>query len=86
MNSVNEFVDYSVTENRLNQAIEQVFTSNNLRTDIKNTGDFIKWIMNDVLKEETDTLVKNNLIWKDVQGVIAKKASRWFKEYLDLNL
>ena len=86
MNSVNEFVDYCVTENRLNQGIEQVFTCNNLRPDIKNTGDFIKWISKDVLKEETDTLVKSDLIWKDVSGVIAKKASQWFKEYLDSNL
>ncbi len=86
MNSVNEFVDYCVTENRLNQGIEQVFTCNNLRPDIKNTGDFIKWISKDILKEETDTLVKSDLIWKDVSGVIAKKASQWFKEYLDSNL
>src|SRR5690606_12047119 len=43
--SIDSFVEYACTENRLNQAIEQVFTSTSTEPDKKNTGDFIKWIM-----------------------------------------
>jgi hypothetical protein len=42
MNSINEFVEYTVTENRLNQAIEQVFTIESKTPTIKETGDFIR--------------------------------------------
>lgn len=83
LNSINEFIDYAVTENRLNQAIEQVFTVQSLIPDIKMTGDFLKWIVNDIIKEESDTLLNNNLEPKDVKKQISKRAVIWFKKYLD---
>lgn len=88
MNSVKEFVEYSVTENRLNQGIEQVFTINGISTDDidrKNTGDFVKWIKNDIIKEELDTLVENGLEMKDVAGPLSKKAANWFGDFLMKN-
>ena len=83
VNSINEFVDYAVTENRLNQAIEQVFTVNNLEPDIKMMGPFIKWISTDVIKEELDTMVKNKLEPKDIGRELSNKCRRWFMEYLN---
>ena len=49
--NIQKFVDYAVTESRLNQAVEQVFTINSQTPDIKGMGDFIRWVVNDVVKE-----------------------------------
>jgi len=78
VNSINEFVEYAVTENRLKQAIDVVFTSQNRDVDKKLTGEFIRWILTDVIKEEIDTLVSNGLEPKEVNGAISKKAVKWF--------
>jgi hypothetical protein len=86
LNSVNEFVTYAVTENRLNQAIEQVFTSNYDTPEITKMGLFLKWISSDVVKEELDVLTNSGLEMKDVGGAINKKAVTWFKKYLMENL
>ena len=81
--SIYEFVEYAVTENRLNQAIEQVFTTNSESPDIKKTGDFLRWIVNDVMKEESDTLRDNGLEPKDVNRDISIKARKWYMDFLD---
>jgi len=81
--SINEFVEYVVTSNRLNQAIEQVFTVNDETADVKKTGDFIRWVVKDVMKEELDTMAGNGLEPKEVNGSISKKTQRWFMNYLD---
>lgn len=36
--------------------------------------------MNDILKEESDVLLENGLTWKNVQGMLAKKAQSFYKE------
>ena len=81
-----EFVDYAVTENRLNQAIEQVFTSNDVELDITKTGDFLRWIVGDITKEESDTMADNGLEPKDVNKYISQKARKWFMEYINSEL
>ena len=79
--SATAFVDYAVTENRLNQGIEYVFTQNGKEVSMKGMGDFLKWITADVLKEETDTMTASGLVFKDVIGLIGRKAGVWFKTY-----
>jgi hypothetical protein len=81
--SIKEFASYVVTENRLNQAIEQVFTSNSIEPDKKYTGDFLKWIANDVAKEEMDTLVENGFEPNDVMPYVKENARKWFFKELD---
>lgn len=86
VNSIKEFVEYTVTENRLNQAIEQVFTCNAIEPSRKGTGDFLRWIVQDIHKEEMDTMVENNLEPKDVNGKLSEKARNWFFTKLDQGL
>jgi len=81
MEGIKEFVEYAVTENRLMQGISIVFA--NEPPVVEKTGDFLRWVVNDVMKEEMDTLIKNNLEPKSVNGHISKEARRWFHEYLD---
>ncbi|MFW6219788.1 MAG: RNA ligase family protein [bacterium] len=83
LNSINEFVNYAVTENRLNQAIEQVFTIRSIEPEKRYTGDFIKWIHNDIIEEESDVLNANGLEPNDVNKEISIKARNWFFKYLD---
>lgn len=78
VNSINEFVEYAVTENRLEQAIQEVFTSQNTEPDRKGISSFLSWVNRDVIKEEKDTLAANGLEPKDVGSAMSKKAMQWF--------
>jgi hypothetical protein len=77
LESIKDFVNYAVTENRFNQAIENIFPNNGPK-DIKKLGDLIKWVNSDIIKEELDTLIKNNLEPKQVMGATAKKVKEMF--------
>lgn len=84
MNSINEFINYSVTEARFNQAIEKVFNGNKSEMDIKRMGDFIKWIVNDIIKEESDVMEGNGLEPKEVTKFISNKSREMFMKALSL--
>ncbi len=75
--SIREFVDYAVTESRFNQGIEKTFP-NNEPVDIKKLGALMKWITDDVTKEEMDTMKANNLEPKDVNKYISTKVREMF--------
>lgn len=77
MASMKDFVEYAVTEGRLNQGLQEVFGINGT-LERKKIGEFLKWINKDILKEESDTLVANNLEFKQVSGMISNKAKTWF--------
>lgn len=83
LKSIREFTEYVVTENRLNQAIEQVFTIENIEPTIKGMGSLIRWVFNDIIKEELDTLADNHLEPKDIGSGISHKVRPWFQNYLD---
>ena len=77
LNGIVEFIDYAVTENRFNQALENVFF-NNEPIDVKKLGDVIKWVMGDIIKEETDTMDKNGLSPKDIGTYVSDKVRKMF--------
>lgn len=77
LNSINEFIEYAVTESRFNQGLENTFP-NNEPIDVRKMGDLIRWVVNDILKEETDTLVKNGLEPKDVNKYVSAKVREMF--------
>jgi hypothetical protein len=83
LNNIKEFVEYAVTENRLNQGINELFLSKNIEIDRTKIRDFVIWVKNDVIKEEMDTLVSNNLEIRDVVGGLSKKSASWLIEYMD---
>jgi len=78
LKSIQEFVEYAVTENRFNQAIENVFGQEEL--NVKKLGDLIRWFIKDVTSEEVDTMKKNNLEPKDVNRGISFKVREMFFE------
>lgn len=77
LNTITEFIDYAVTESRFNQALENTFP-NQEPIDIKKMGDLIKWVVNDVIKEESDTLAGNNLEPKEVNKYISTRVREMF--------
>lgn len=76
LGSIQDFIEYAVTENRVRNGINILF--GNERPDIKRMGDFMKWIINDVITEEGKELYKNNLEVKDVNKYISNKARDLF--------
>lgn len=79
LNSIKEFVKYSVTQNRFDQAIKEVF--GNKEVVVQKMGDFLRWIINDIREEESDTMVANKLEPKDVNKHISFEARRMFFEF-----
>ena len=45
---------------------------------MKSTGRFLGWVINDILKEESDTIQNNNFDNKKIKSAISKKARTWF--------
>ena len=81
LNSIIEFVDYVCTESRLLQMFKEICDNN---PDRKLLGKFIKAVSTDIIKEESDTLVENELTMKDVGGSLSKRAREWFFEREEL--
>jgi hypothetical protein len=76
--AISDFVDYAVTESRLVQGAQNLVREQGLAFEMANMGPFIKWVYGDVIKEETDTIVANQLDPKKLGGPVANKARAWF--------
>lgn len=79
LNSISEFLDYALTENRLLQAQSEV----NPTLDIKMMGEFIRWVFNDIIKEESDVLLENGLNEKDIGRHVSNRSRSWFMDRLE---
>lgn len=74
---VREFVEQTVTENRLQQGIDYM-NEMQIATDIKHLGDFLRWVVADVHKEESDIIKSKNFEVKLVNQEISKRAKRYY--------
>jgi len=72
------FVDSVVTENRLEQGLDNLVREQLKPFEMASLGDFIRWVFNDVMKEEMDTIVANGFDPKKLGGPIANAARPWF--------
>ena len=77
LESIQSFVEYAVTESRFKQALENVFP-NEEPIENKKLGDVIRWVVNDVVKEEMDTMVENKIEPKDVNKYLSSKVRDMF--------
>jgi hypothetical protein len=85
MQSVYDFVDYAATDNRIEQGIGEVKQS--LEVDEltkKNTPDLLRWVANDIIKEESDVLQSNGIEWKDVGKHVSDRVRRVFFAKIDM--
>jgi hypothetical protein len=82
MNSIDEFARAVLSNARLQQAIEYLQESG-LKVSVESTSSFLKWICNDVIKEESDRMKESCLSKKEVFKAISDKARCWYFKYLD---
>lgn len=79
---IRQFIEYAVTENRMQQGIDKMIEMK-IPLDVKSTGEYLRWVYNDVIKEEQDTIVKNQLDVKKLGSYISAKARPFWMNYLD---
>lgn len=82
LNGMKEFVEYAVTENRMKQGIDKMVELGK-PLDMHTTGDYLRWVYNDIIKEETDTIVKNQIDPKKIGSLISAKARIFWLKHLD---
>ena len=76
--NMRQFVKSAVTEARLEQGLDNLVREQLLPFEMKSMGDFIRWVYNDVLKEEMDTIVANQIDTKKLGSAVANEARPWF--------
>lgn len=79
--SLESFAEYAVTPARIEQAVNTINRGASL--SLKDMGNIIKWVNQDVLKEETDTLEASGFTSKEVSGVLSTRTRKLFSDYLD---
>jgi len=75
-----ELIDILLTDHRLSKGIDHL-NAIGMEVSRKNLGEYLKWVYNDVIKEELDTIVKNGFEPKEISGAISNKARNWFFKY-----
>ena len=81
LSSIAEFVEYAVTENRLDQGLEALDELGH-PLEPKSTGKFIQWVIADVQKECSLELKKSKLDWKQVSKSVTTKAREFWQTKL----
>ena len=76
--NMRQFVKSVVTEARLEQGLDNLVREQLKPFEMKSMGDFIRWVYNDVLKEEMDTIVANQIDTKKLGSAVANEARPWF--------
>jgi len=82
VNDINKLVDSFLTESRLNQGID-FLRENHKEISRKSTGEYLRWVYEDVVKEELDTITGNGFEPKDITSILSNKARTWFFDKID---
>ncbi len=77
LEGIEAFVDFAVTEGRLEQGLE-VLKAKALTVEMKNIGEYLRWINTDVERECAEELKTNNLDWKAVSKAVQAKARTYY--------
>jgi hypothetical protein len=79
-----EFAEKVTPDWRLDQAVQEVSDSlNGGKLEIKQMGEVIKWVINDVIKEEQYDFRESNLTIKDVQRYISEITRDYVKAVIN---
>jgi hypothetical protein len=79
LNSVQDFVEYACTVNRMQQAYDCVHAEL-ASIETKDFSTFVRWLVEDIIKEEKDTMDVAHVDSKDLTRSITKKAQTWFDD------
>lgn len=78
LQNINQFVEYACTPNRIEQGIQETNA-----TEKRHTPDLLRWVANDIISEETDTMVANGLEWKQVAREVSNRTRQYFFAKID---
>jgi len=81
LEDIKDFVELSVQEARLLQGLDKL-RENGKVVNEKSTGDFIRWVVKDVMKEEADTIESNKFDLGKINSLIAQKSREWYFDYI----
>jgi len=76
--AIGDFVEMTVTEPRLEQGLNNLINEQLKPFEMSSLGDFIRWVITDIKKEESDTITANNLDEKKINPAISKAARDWY--------
>ncbi|CAF3348889.1 unnamed protein product [Rotaria socialis] len=79
--NVNEFIGYACTENRMFQALDYM-REQNMSIEIESLNIFLRWLAEDIIKEEKDTMNESKISIKDITQAMTNKAERFFMKNL----
>jgi hypothetical protein len=77
LESISAFIEATVTDARCQQAIS-ILNQGGVPVDRKALGWFIKWVYEDIIKEESDTFEASGLQLKELGKPVADAARKWF--------
>ncbi len=80
--NLKNLLDEIVDDGRLSQGITKLVEFGH-PVDIKSMGFYLKWLSDDTMSEELDTIITNGFTPKEVTKEISKKGRKYFMEYLD---
>lgn len=80
--SISDFIKDTVTEGRLLQGLEYLKEMNK-PLDRTSTGEFIRWITGDIIKEHTDVMAASYISIKDLSAPLSIKARNWYFGKID---
>ena len=80
--NISALVDLILPEWRLEQGFDYLRTEN-IPLANTSTGEYLKWIAKDILKEETDRIAANPYPWKEIQGTVMTRAKDYFFQHLN---
>lgn len=81
-NTIRECIALVLPEWRLSQGIDSLKEIHGELTH-KQIGEYIKWVNQDIIKEELDTVIQNGLEWGDVAKVVSTHARDYIINYLE---
>lgn len=77
---IESFAEKTVTKNRLDQGLT-VLSETGKPIDMSSTGDYLRWVYNDIIEEDGDILKASGLDKKEVGKAISKRARGfWFSK------
>lgn len=82
--AVRDFVTMSVTEQRLEQGLQNLLNEQQKPFAMSSVGDFIRWVYGDVIKEESDTIAASGFDPKKLGSPISQACKRWYVEKLNV--
>lgn len=77
LDKVVRFVEATITENRLIQALSYLTEQRSLPVDYSSLGTFLSWLVGDVIREESDLITELNLDRRQLNKQISAVGRKW---------